>query len=59
MADNVFKFRTLKWGDPDPRYRLRMGVPTDDHPRRALPWIEIGLSAFIVASLTVIAWHLM
>ena len=54
MAGKVFKFRTLKWGDPERKLKM---LP--DEPRRPLPWIEIGLLTFIALPFGVCAWHLL
>jgi hypothetical protein len=50
MAKNVFRFRKLKWGDPE-RPWLNRGSPLPDAPRRGAlldsPWMIFG--GFVLA----------
>ena len=50
MARNVFRFRKLKWGDPE-RPWLGRGSPVPEAPRRG-PWFDspwMILAGFVLA----------
>jgi hypothetical protein len=50
MADNVFRFRRLKWGDPAEKLQMLPGNPPPSKTFK-LPWeylaIAIGLIAIV------------
>lgn len=56
MTNDVFKFRTLKWGDPDRKLKM---LPDEAERARAVPWIEIGLIVFTVTMLAICAYYLL
>lgn len=56
MADNVFRYRRLKWGDPDEKLKMLPDDPVSSSQK--LPWIEIGLVAFIAVAMAISAYHL-
>ncbi|PWJ80627.1 hypothetical protein C7441_112169 [Pseudaminobacter salicylatoxidans] len=44
MADNIYKFRRIKWGDP-----RKMSVLVEDLTTRKRPWMFILLACLVSA----------
>ncbi len=57
MAGELYKFRRLKWGDPDQKLQM---MPASPKPGgNGMSWFDVTLVGVIVISLGTIAWHLM
>jgi hypothetical protein len=46
MADNVFRYRRLKWGDPE--QKLQMLPPSQ--PKRSVGWLGMAVAAVFAAA---------
>ena len=42
MPDNIYKFRRLKWGDPETKLNM-LGQTESPAPRRSLNWDVVGI----------------
>lgn len=53
MANNVYRFRRLKWGDPEQKLQM---LPPDPPRRSSLPWFEIVcISATLAFGMIILA----